>query len=183
MRDGRLRGLEHARLDRAAFLIVMVELGRDRRRLQRVVGRQQPHAEIGRAHPSGGIDARTQGKAEVGRRRRLRQPRRIEQSRQADIAPRRQHLQALRHERPVETPQLRHVRHGPERYQVEQVDQPRLGPPCEEAAGAQTRINAAPSRKATPTAARCPCSAASSASSSRLGFTSASAVGSRLAHW
>ena len=45
------------------------------------------------------------------------------------------------------------------------------------------RSNAAPSRKQTPTAARWPWAAASSASSSRLGLTKACATGSALAHW
>ena len=46
----------------------------------------------------------------------------------------------------------------------------------------RVRIRAAASRKHTPTAARWPCPAPSSHSSSRLGFTSAWATGSRLAH-
>ena len=59
--------------------------------------------------------------------RRLHQPRRLGQRRQADILPRRHDLEALGDERAVERLETRDVGYGAERDQIEQVEDLRLG--------------------------------------------------------
>ena len=77
-------GLRHGLdFDRLTLAIEAVELGGDARRLDRIVLDQEPHAEIGAADASAGIDARAEQKAEMPRLRRAGEPRDIHQAHMA----------------------------------------------------------------------------------------------------
>ncbi len=126
--------LAHRGLDRPPFLVEPVELGGDAPRFLRILGGEQAHAEVRLADAAAGIDARAEREAEIGAGRRPRQPRRLGQRGEADIAAPRHHLQPLRDEGAVEAAQLRDVGDRAERDEVEQVDQLRLRAAGEEAA-------------------------------------------------
>ena len=73
-------------LDRAAFLVQSVEFGGDCARFLRIGGGQQPHAQIGLADATAGVDPRAEREAEIARAWRFDQPRRIGKRGQADVA-------------------------------------------------------------------------------------------------
>ena len=76
-----------ARLDLAALAVVAVEPLRQRRAPRRIVGRQQPRAEIGGADPAAGIDPRPQDEAEmIGVERARSMPGHVGERREAGIA-------------------------------------------------------------------------------------------------
>ena len=101
------------------------------------IGRgQQPDSEVGLADAAAGVDPRTEREAEVAAARRLHQPRRLGQRREADVLPRRHHLETLGDEGAVEALQPRDVGDGAERDEIEQVDDLGLGQRLEDAAAA-----------------------------------------------
>ncbi len=118
---------ERRLLDHLALAVEPVELGRDARRLGRIVGEQQPHAEIGAADASAGIDARAEQEAEMPRLGRTRQPRRIHQRGEADVLAPAHRDQALGDEGAVEALERHDVGDGAERDQIEQAEQVGLG--------------------------------------------------------
>ena len=123
----RLGLLADQHLDRPALLVEAVELGGDGPRFLGIGRGQQPHAEVRLADPAAGVDPRAEREAEVAAARRLDQPRRLGERRQADILPRRHDLEALGDEGAVERLQPGDVGDGAERDEVEQVDDLRLG--------------------------------------------------------
>src|SRR3546814_12694515 len=66
---------EHRRLDRAALFVEPIQLLRDLRRLLRIAGSEQPHAEVRLADAPAGVDPRAERKTHVTRARRLGEPR------------------------------------------------------------------------------------------------------------
>ena len=82
-------GLRFRRLfDDAAFAVKAVELGGNPRRLGNIALQQQPHAEIGAADTSAGVDARAEHEAEMPGFRRAVETRYVHQRGVADmIAP------------------------------------------------------------------------------------------------
>eukprot|EP01136_Pigoraptor_vietnamica_P020327 Opistho-1_new@69082 len=133
----RLGRLLNLGFDRAAFLVEAVELLGDPARLVGVLGRQQPHAEIGFADPSASIDSRSQREAEIGRGRCAGKAACLDQRVHADVAALSHHLEALCHEGAVQPPERGDVRHGAQCDDVEQVEQLGLRPGGEETASAQ----------------------------------------------
>ena len=57
--------IEYGLFDLAALLVQHVEFARDVRRFGRVVGREQPRAEIAAPYPAARVDARTEHEAKV----------------------------------------------------------------------------------------------------------------------
>ena len=133
----RLGRLGHDLLDRAALLVEPVELGGDRGGLVGIFGGEQADAEVRLADPAAGVDPGAEREAEIAAFRRAGQAGGVGERGEADIAPRRHHLQPLGDEGAVEALELGDVGDGAERDEIEQLDQLRLRPAGEEAARAQ----------------------------------------------
>jgi hypothetical protein len=92
----------------------------------RIVGGQQTRAERGVADAAARIDARAQQKAEMERRRRTVEPRRVHQRLEAHAFAPPQREQALGDIGAVQALERHHVGHGAERHQIEERQQIRL---------------------------------------------------------
>ncbi len=68
MADGRQRRALHALLDFAAFRVELIETRGQRQRFAVVVGQQAADADRHVVEPARGIEARTDGEAEIGAR-------------------------------------------------------------------------------------------------------------------
>ena len=121
----RLGRRPHRRLDLAPLGVEAVEAGGQRRRLVRVVGGEEPRAEVGDPDPPAGVHPRPEHEAEAVGRGRSGHPRRRRQRRDARPLAARHHGEALAHQRPVEAGERRHVRHGGERDEVEEGEEVR----------------------------------------------------------
>ena len=125
---------------------------RQRRRLVRVVGGEEPRPEVGHADPPAGVHPRPEHEAE--RRRCSAAP-----GSPADLGQRheprplapRHHRQPLPHQRPVEPGERRHVRHRGERDEVERA---RAGPAPPTPSARISRLTATSIRNTTPAAQR-----------------------------
>ncbi len=91
------------------------------RRLDRVVGQQQPQPQIGLGDPAGGVDARPQREAAASwRSAPSLQLGHVQQRGDARPRPPRHHPQPLRHQRAVQPGQRHHVADRRQRHQIEQ---------------------------------------------------------------
>ena len=174
-------GLRHHRLlDGLALAVEPFELGGDARGLRRIVGQQQPRAEVGAPDASAGIDARPEQEAEVPGLGRSGEARGIHQRGQSDVVAPAHGDQALDDEGAIEARERNHVGDRAERDEIEQAEEiglrPRRAP---EAAPAQFAVDRDDNQETSPTAARCP---SFERSSSRLGLTT-SAGGSTSSAW
>ncbi len=127
----------HQRFDGAAFFVKLFEFGCDLRRFQRVLRRQQAHAQIRLADAPTGIDARSQRETKVVAQRCASQATGVDEGGQADIAPLCHHLESLSDEGAVQPAKLGNVGNGAQRDYVQQFHQRRFGPAGEPTAGAQ----------------------------------------------
>ena len=107
------------------------------RGLLRVLGGQQPHAEIGLADAAAGVDPRAEHEAQIAAFGRAVEAGGVGQSGEAGVAAAGHHLEPLGDEGAVEAAQLGDVGDGAERDQVEPFDQLRLGAAREIAARPQ----------------------------------------------
>ena len=130
---------QHVGLQRAALFVQRVELARQFQRQRRIVGREQPRAEIGASDAAAGIHARPQQEAAMESLQPLVHPRHVAQHLEADIAALAHHLQPLRRQRAVEAAQRHHIADGAERDEVEPLQQIRLRPRRRVPAGAAQR--------------------------------------------
>ena len=177
----RQRLLEHLLLERAPLLVQVVEQHRDAGRLRLVLAGQQARAQRRIADAPAGVDARAEDEAEVIRRRRLVQPRRVVQRLETFVAAPAHHQQPLRDVGAVEAGERHHVGDGRQRDEVEFGHQIGLGGAgAVEAATAQLARVATSTRKQTPAAHRWP---RPDTSSWRLGLTTATARGSSSSAW
>ena len=117
-----------SRLDLAALAVVGVEAPGQFRRERRVVGREQPRAEIGGADPAAGIDPRAEHKAEMIGVDRLADAADRGQRPHSGIAQLPRHPDALRDQRAVDPGQRHDIAYRAERHQVEPLQQIGLGP-------------------------------------------------------
>ena len=118
-----------------------------RQRLGRIVGGQQPRAQVGAADAAAGVDPRAQDEAGMEDAGRPLGAGDVQQRLQAGIAPGRHHLQALGGQRAVEADQLGHVADRAQRGQVQPLAQVRLGPVAEPARAAAPRGSAPPAAR------------------------------------
>ena len=87
--------------------------------LGRVVGRQEPHAEVGLAEPAAGVDARAEREAELPAVAQLGDAGRLGERRQARRQATSGDLQPLADEGAVEALERHHIADGAERHEVE----------------------------------------------------------------
>ena len=139
--DCRDRRLQRLRLDLAALVVVGVEARCELRGFLRIVGGEQPGAEIGGADPAAGIDPRPQNETEMVGVDRHGHAADRRQRAQPGIAPLPRDPDALRDKRAVDPGQRDDVADGAERDQVEPLQQVGFGPRAVPAGLAQRPVD------------------------------------------
>ena len=122
------RRLLHLGLQRTPLLVIDVELAREVAGQHRILGRQQPRAEVGPAHAPAGIHARPEQEGGVVGIDPVGHARDVAQALEAEVAAPRHHLQPLRRQGAVQADQRHHVAHRSQRHQVQPLQQVGLRP-------------------------------------------------------
>ncbi len=138
---------QHLRLDRAALGVERVEMRGKLARLDRIVGRQEPRAEIGLADAATGIDTRAQDEPRMVSIELLADPGRVAQRGETDIAAPAHHLEPLRHQRAVDAGERHDIANRAERHEIEPLHQIGLLPALIPARLAQRAIDASDEEK------------------------------------
>ena len=138
--DGGDRLVEDAPFDVLALGVQAVELNRQRARLLRIVGGEQPRAEVRATDAAAGVDPRAKNEAGGEHLGRPLGAGDLHQRGDARVGERRHHLQALRREGAVETDQLGDVADGAKGGQIQPLAQVRLRTVVEQSPGASLAI-------------------------------------------